>query len=84
MLRSDLRIHSRYGEDSPAPISGTVAGGNGPSALEPGRTYTEVPNFAATPAGVIQAAGADQMLGHPDNPIWLMAPGPAKPRQVLP
>ena len=60
-----------------------VACSDAHSALELGNTYTEVPDFDGTAAGLFQAAGSGRMAGRTPNPLWLMAPGFARLRKAL-
>ncbi|MCH7622121.1 MAG: hypothetical protein IH870_09505, partial [Chloroflexi bacterium] len=91
MLRLDLQVHTRHSPDSPDPTAPiplvvrhyqNMARSDAPSALELGSTYTEVPDFVGTPAGLIRAAASGQIAGRTPNPRWLMAPGFARPRKA--
>lgn len=63
----------------------TVASSDSHSALELGRTYTEVPDelWDGTPQGLLRAIRAGQWTGRRPNPLLMMAPGYAKLRKVL-
>ena len=60
-----------------------VACSDAHSALELGNTYTEVPGFDGTPAGLIRATASGRMAGRTPHPLWLMTPGFAMLRKVL-
>ena len=55
------------------------------SALELGRTYTEVPGaeLDGTPEGLMRAIGAGRCMGRRPPPLLLLAPGYAKVRKLL-
>ena len=63
----------------------TVASSDSHSALELGRTYTEVPDdiWDGTPDGLLRGIRAGQWTGRRPNPLLLMAPGYAKLRKVM-
>ncbi len=63
----------------------TVASSDSHSALELGRTYTEVPDdvLDGTPQGLLRAIQAGRWTGRRPNPLLMMAPGFAKLRKVL-
>ncbi len=62
-----------------------VASSDAHSALELGRTFTEVPNeeFDGTPKGLVHAVRSGRMVGKHPNPFLLMAPGYARLRKAL-
>ena len=62
-----------------------VASSDSHSALELGRTYTEVPGdfLDGTPEGLLRAIGYGSCVGRRPNPLLLMAPGFAKVRKLL-
>ena len=63
-----------------------VASSDSHSALELGRTYTEVPGdeLDGTPNGLLRAIRVGACVGRRPNPLLLMAPGYAKLRKLLP
>ena len=63
----------------------TVACSDAHSALELGRTFTEVPaeEFDGTPEGLLRAVRLGRMVGKYPNPFLLMAPGYARLRKVF-
>ena len=62
-----------------------VASSDSHSALELGRTYTEVPGdcLDGTPEGLLRAIGSGSCVGRRPNPLLLLAPGFAKVRKLL-
>lgn len=62
-----------------------VASSDSHSALELGRTYTEVPgeHLDGTPEGLMRAIRSGSCVGRRPNPLLLMAPGFAKIRKLL-
>ena len=62
-----------------------VACSDAHSALELGRTFTEVPSekFDGTPEGLMRAVKVGRMVGKHPNPLLLMAPGYARLRKVF-
>ncbi len=62
-----------------------VASSDSHSALELGRTFTEVPEdvYDGTPEGLVRAVRAGRMVSRPPHPLLLMTPGYAKARKVL-
>ena len=62
-----------------------VACSDSHSALELGRTYTEVPaeELDGTPEGLMRAIRLGDCVGRRPNPLLLMAPGFAKVRKLL-
>ena len=62
-----------------------VACSDSHSALELGRTFTEVPDeeFNGTPEGLLRAVKLGHMAGKYPNPFLLMAPGFARLRKVF-
>ena len=63
-----------------------VASSDSHSALELGRTYTEVPaaDLAATPEGLMKAIRAGICIGRRPNPLLMLAPVYAKLRKLAP
>ena len=63
-----------------------VACSDSHSALELGRTYTEVPaaDLEATPEGLMRAISAGVCVGRRPNPLLIMAPVYAKLRKLVP
>ena len=63
----------------------TVASSDSHSALELGKTYTEVPDdiWDGTPAGLLRAIRASHWTGQRPSPLLLMVPVYAKLRKVL-
>lgn len=64
----------------------TVASSDSHSALELGRTYTEVPaeDLDGTPEGLMRALRAGVDVGRRPNPLLMMAPAYAKIRKLFP
>jgi len=62
-----------------------VASSDSHSALELGRTFTEVPEeeIDGTPEGLLRAVKLGRMVGKYPNPLLLMAPGYARLRKVF-
>lgn len=62
-----------------------VASSDSHSALELGRTFTEVSEdvYDGTPQGLVRAVRAGRMVSRPPNALLLMTPGYAKVRKVL-
>lgn len=62
-----------------------VASSDSHSALELGRTFTEVPEdeYDGTPEGLIRAVKAGRIVGRSPNVLLLMTPGYAKVRKAL-
>ena len=81
-----LAVDNRKGEDFAAEHGlPTVASSDSHSALELGRTYTDVPEalWDGTPDGLLRAIRAGRWTGRRPNPLLLMAPGYAKLRKML-
>ena len=81
-----LPVDNRKGSDFAAEHSlPTVASSDSHSALELGRTYTEIPDglWDGTPEGFLRGIRAGRWTGRRPNPLLLMAPGCAKLRKVL-
>lgn len=63
----------------------TFASSNSYSALELGRSYTEVPDdlWDGTRQGLLRAIRAGRWIGRRSNPLLMMTPGYAELRKVL-
>ena len=63
-----------------------VACSDSHSALELGRTYTEVPagDLEATPEGLMRAIRSGTCVGRRPNPLLLLAPVYAKLQKLVP
>ena len=63
-----------------------VASSDSHSALELGRTYTEVPaiELDATPEGLMRAIRSGNCVGRRPNPVLMLAPVYAKLRKLVP
>ena len=82
LLAADNRKGQDFAESHGLP---TVASSDAHSALELGRTYSEVcaEHFDGTPAGLLRAIREGAWTGRRPNPLLLMTPGYAKLRKVL-
>ena len=82
MLSVDNRRGVDFAEEHSLPV---VACSDSHSALELGRTYTEVPGeeLDGTPEGLMRGIRAGMCVGRRPNPLLLMAPGYAKLRKLL-
>ena len=81
-----LSLDNRKGLDFAAEHSlPVVSCSDSHSALELGRTYTEVPaeEMDGTPEGLMRAIRAGKRVDRRPNPLLLMAPGYAKLRKLL-
>ena len=72
----------RFAQERSLPM---VASSDAHSALELGRTFTEVPaeEFDGTPDGLLRAVRLGRMVGKYPNPFLLLAPGYARLRKVF-
>ncbi len=82
MLSVDNRRGVDFAEEHSLPV---VACSDSHSALELGRTYTEVPGeeLDGTPEGLMRGIRAGMCVGRRPNPLLLMTPGYAKLRKLL-
>ena len=82
VLSRDNRKGVDFAAEHSLPV---VASSDSHSALELGRTYTEVPGdcLDGTPEGLLRAIGSGSCVGRRPNPLLLMAPGFAKVRKLL-
>ena len=82
LLSGDNRKGVDFAAEHSLPV---VACSDSHSALELGRTYTEVPGeeLDGTPEGLMRAIRAGTCVGRRPNPLLLMAPGYAKLRKLL-
>ena len=80
------RDNSRGVEFAAAHSLPVVACSDSHSALELGRTYTEVPagNLEATPEGLMRAIRVGTCVGRRPNPLLLLAPVYAKLQKLVP
>ena len=82
MLSVDNRRGVDFAEEYSLPV---VACSDSHSALELGRTYTEVPGeeLDGTPEGLMRGIRAGMCVGRRPNPLLLITPGYAKLRKLL-
>ena len=82
VLPGDNDRGERFAQEHSLPM---VACSDAHSALELGRTFTEVPaeELDGTPEGLLRAVRLGRMVGKYSNPFLLMAPGYARLRKVF-
>lgn len=82
LLSRDNRRGADFAEEHSVPV---VACSDSHSALELGRTYTEVPGglLDGTPEGLMLAIRAGACVGRRPNPVLMLAPVYAKVRKAL-
>ncbi len=82
LFAGDNRKGAEFASDSSLPV---VASSDSHSALELGRTYTEVPVelLDGTPQGLLQAISEGTWVGKRPNPFLMLAPVWAKARKLL-
>ena len=83
LLSRDNRRGVEFAEAHSLPV---VACSDSHSALELGRTYTEVPagELDGTPEGLLRAIRSGACVGRRPNPLLVMAPAYAKVRKLFP
>ena len=81
-LARDNRRGAEFADAHSLPV---VASSDSHSALELGRTYTEVPaeDLDGTPEGLMRAIRAAVCVGRPPNPVLLLTPVYAKLRKLV-
>ncbi len=82
LLSMDNRRGVDFAREHSLPV---VACSDSHSALELGRTYTEVPagEFDGTPEGLMRAIRAGRCVGRRPNPVLLLAPVYARLKKLL-
>ena len=82
LLSRDNKRGVEFAEEHSVPV---VACSDSHSALELGRTYTDVPSaeLDGTPEGLMRAIRSGVCIGRRPNPLLMLAPAYAKLRKVL-
>ena len=82
LLSRDNRRGVEFAEEHSVPV---VACSDSHSALELGRTFTDVPSaeLDGTPEGLMRAIRSGVCIGRRPNPLLMLAPAYAKLRKVL-
>ncbi len=82
LLPMDNKMGMYFADEHSLPL---VASSDSHSALELGRTYTDVPDdvWDGTPQGLLRAIRAGHWTGRRPNPFLMLAPGYATLRKVL-